>query len=468
MTTNPFQIKFTLKQHTPIIHFQHEQEGATLRATEVKPKLDRFIIQKMKEDNKPVPDSWYNNKEKASLDYKLRIDSNYTEKEAILNFHKNAPMYFGNMGNENPPKHFKTKDKTEVIIFCINRELREKLEEYMVDFFFKNNFGTRQSKGYGSFQVIEMNKKEEKVIPEDYNFSFTIQTGKWQEALLHVNLFYKALRSGINAVSKISYVDPSDNTKAHKQQNTASKFYFKSLLFLYAKHLNKQWDKKTIKQVYFNSYAYRYLSDEEKANPIINWNNGDIEFMEELGLTQQITKHASPDILTFSETNTDNHFFLDYKDVFGLSSAEQWKSYGKQIVKNNAQNCSTPSTFSEKDKTELDFVERFKSPLFFKPIQTGENEFTIYVSYTELPNDYKGQKFIIYNNAKGLNPRLCLKIPDSFKFSEFFEFIFDKANINLENHVSDNNHKKEIINANGIKVNYYEALMSIFKQLQKK
>ncbi|HEC99336.1 MAG TPA: hypothetical protein ENN18_03005 [Proteobacteria bacterium] len=32
-----------LKQHTPIIHFQHDQKGATLRATELKPKLDRYI-----------------------------------------------------------------------------------------------------------------------------------------------------------------------------------------------------------------------------------------------------------------------------------------------------------------------------------------------------------------------------------------------------------------------------------------
>ncbi len=47
-----YQLKFELKQHTPIIHFQWEQAGATLRATEVKPKLDQFIIEKLlKEQN---------------------------------------------------------------------------------------------------------------------------------------------------------------------------------------------------------------------------------------------------------------------------------------------------------------------------------------------------------------------------------------------------------------------------------
>ncbi len=37
-------LNFILKQHTPIIHFQHLQGGATLRSTEVKSKLDRFLI----------------------------------------------------------------------------------------------------------------------------------------------------------------------------------------------------------------------------------------------------------------------------------------------------------------------------------------------------------------------------------------------------------------------------------------
>jgi hypothetical protein len=42
-----YKLEFTLKQHTPLIHFQHDQEGATLRATEVKPKLDKFVIEKL-------------------------------------------------------------------------------------------------------------------------------------------------------------------------------------------------------------------------------------------------------------------------------------------------------------------------------------------------------------------------------------------------------------------------------------
>jgi len=50
-----YKLCFKLKQHTPIIHFQADQKGATLRASELKPKLDRFLIDKLKmlENGKP-------------------------------------------------------------------------------------------------------------------------------------------------------------------------------------------------------------------------------------------------------------------------------------------------------------------------------------------------------------------------------------------------------------------------------
>ncbi|MCD8263196.1 MAG: hypothetical protein LUD02_02770 [Tannerellaceae bacterium] len=36
------KIVVKLKQHSPFICFHPEQEGATLRASEVKPRLDKF------------------------------------------------------------------------------------------------------------------------------------------------------------------------------------------------------------------------------------------------------------------------------------------------------------------------------------------------------------------------------------------------------------------------------------------
>jgi len=45
-----FKLTFKLKQNTPLIHFHHDQHGATLRATELKPKLDRFLNKKFKKE----------------------------------------------------------------------------------------------------------------------------------------------------------------------------------------------------------------------------------------------------------------------------------------------------------------------------------------------------------------------------------------------------------------------------------
>ena len=44
---NGCKLKVQLEAQSPIIHFQHDQAGATLRASEVKPKLDRFLLNKM-------------------------------------------------------------------------------------------------------------------------------------------------------------------------------------------------------------------------------------------------------------------------------------------------------------------------------------------------------------------------------------------------------------------------------------
>jgi hypothetical protein len=459
-----YQLKFTLKQHTPIIHFQHDQDGATLRATEVKPKLDRFIIEqcgglkKCREDHK----DWFLSEKHDALDYKLRISENLSEEIEIENFHKNAPMYFGNMGNENPPKHFKIIELTKCTIICFNNKLISEIKKNIIEFYYANNFGTRQGKGYGSFEIIELDGIAKTNYLPKHNFHFKILTGNWQEALFQINLFYKSLRSGINEVQNLSHQNPENPNKAYLQQNTVSKFYFKPLIFLYAKHQDKQWDKKTIKEVYLNDFAYRKLTYNEKKD--LKWNEGDKDKMEEFGLTQQIDKYIDSDILEFSQNIDHENFFWDFKDVFGLSSSEQWKSYGKTISKVNATNNSTQNNFLKKSNKADDFIDRMKSPLFFKPIKSSENEFTIYMSYANLPDSYRGQKFIIYDNTREENAKLCLQIPSNFSFKEFFDFIFDKSNFNIEEHVSNN--FKNYSNRNNFNTNYYNALNKIFEQLQ--
>lgn len=64
-----------LKQHTPLIHFQWEQEEVTLRATEVKPLLDKYIIDKIQKDEnlKKTYKSFLIRQDPPVLNYKMRI-----------------------------------------------------------------------------------------------------------------------------------------------------------------------------------------------------------------------------------------------------------------------------------------------------------------------------------------------------------------------------------------------------------
>ena len=67
----------TLIAQSPMIHFQAESYGATLRGSELKPKLDRFLNNKIKElSNKREIDKKklsYIDKEKGALKYKVTI-----------------------------------------------------------------------------------------------------------------------------------------------------------------------------------------------------------------------------------------------------------------------------------------------------------------------------------------------------------------------------------------------------------
>ena len=91
-----FKISFTLKQHTPIIHFQANQSGATLRATELKPKFDKFLKKYAFDGN--IPEVFKIDKEKDAIDYKVNIEPNYNNKEEI---HKRDALFFANMKPKN-------------------------------------------------------------------------------------------------------------------------------------------------------------------------------------------------------------------------------------------------------------------------------------------------------------------------------------------------------------------------------
>lgn len=46
------KLTIQLTCQAPMIHFQHYEKGATLRASEVKPKLDEYLVKKLRKKEK--------------------------------------------------------------------------------------------------------------------------------------------------------------------------------------------------------------------------------------------------------------------------------------------------------------------------------------------------------------------------------------------------------------------------------
>lgn len=245
-------LRVNLIQQTPYIHFQHDQDGAILRATEVKPKLDEFIRKKMGGD---VPENWLikTDGSTGALNYKMRFyvtgepvkskageyaieayDWKRQEHQARQrhNDHlaetckqkkkdaENAMraeingMYFGNMvsgtGNlqayraEVTAKFKETvfyNDPIEMTILCMIQGLRDKIAEVLDEFFLLHNFGCRQTKGFGGFvtKTFDTNNCVEVYGEAGCPFFYAdAGTTDYTKLMNHAMTLYAVMKGGLN------------------------------------------------------------------------------------------------------------------------------------------------------------------------------------------------------------------------------------------------------------------------------
>ena len=399
-----YQLKFTLKQHTPLIHFQHDQDGATLRATEVKPKLDSFIIKKLqlterRTDNGMVKTSPKNEYSPyfmgegincLALNYKIKITAGNAVPDLCtdieLDYTSNAgrsipekfPGFFGLMGDDNKnTKKFVMHDLITIEIFCIVKDLRDKIRDNIAEFFMKHNFGMRQSKGFGSFYIFEDDENykshsaNEIRLPYWFDLTLSPQNKNLKakrpevfrlqfELFENISLFYAVLRNGVNL---------------YKGQNNPL-LYIKSMLFLYAKSIGIQWEKRKIKEVFF-------LNE----------------------LNDQKFNHQNSEVLNYTSNNAQL-----MRDVFGLASDSDWKFPYNDVIS------KTSGT-----------IDRYQSPILFKPISTGTNKFRVYFDAVNENDEFYNQPFVV--SAKYKKNKFSINTPGQFDFSAFFKYVFS---INLE------------------------------------
>ena len=199
------QLQFKLEQHTPLLHFQHTQQGATLRATEVKPRFDRWLVTKVwnhkfdkcktflvgydPNDPECMQKTNMQLKQKfddgyCALNYKMRIEPDTlldvrmdrieAESNRIPICHKllGEQMYttesypsstqsviMSNIGGRLPEEvfNFSLHDYVYVHLLVKNDDLEKVLQDNFKDFVLSVNFGNRKSKGFGSFMVVGNN-----------------------------------------------------------------------------------------------------------------------------------------------------------------------------------------------------------------------------------------------------------------------------------------------------------------------
>lgn len=381
---NPFQLTFTLQQHTPIIHFQHDQAGATLRATELKPKLDRFIMEhltgqgganalkafsqalkerirndrgenELNQNFNPVWKRWViggGKSEHVALNFKIRISDQDTR-----------PLSRRSFGDVKlitdvlPDKRGVSSNSIGVTITSLDTELLSTIDLLLPRFFLRESFGNRQNKGFGSF--FHERHEDWNVVKQDllnsgvpcYVFEKGISTSGRETRFSNfypvVSEKWKILKSGINLPIRAG-------------NQTA---YTKSMLFRYLCSNGLRWDKRWMKQRLDAMVSRKVLPADLLGNhPPSECRSGN---------EAEYDGNRYPNRWLDDESAAQAYVFG--RAMLGLPEHVEFRAHGGYIYQVIVRN--------------TDGIERFQAPVRFKIF--GEKLFAI----AENPNAMLGQTF---------------------------------------------------------------------------
>lgn len=428
--SNPFQLQFSLRQHTPIIHFQHDQDGATLRASEVKPKLDKYIIEQRGGWGN-IETGWRVGKAKVqdgqqALDYKIKVEAigkpsyyiissnpaspNRQQRDGTIKQgqdpHRIAKAISLNAEYINQTQYFADNqyinkanddwkevrrgvlyDENKVTIEFSNLSLRNEVEKHLQAFFFLHNFGTRQSKGFGCYTMERF--EEAKHLPSGYAIYKKTVTGDWK--------------------SKARVI--ADDWKKLKAGNSYGTYYKSDLMKYFCKLANVRWEKRKIKREIKAQHndLYTVLRKNRPVNSIAGCVGDD----------------DNPGSVPASQ----NYNYI--RAVLGL--AEQFE-YG--LERDSQGRNSAPAHV----KVSNDEIKRFKAPVTFKVI--GDVIYMICYSVPTELSDGGSRAFNFDLSAKhdGNNYRgglAQLTVPTHFNVCHFFDSPWLGNNFELERNWGD-------------------------------
>lgn len=374
-----------LKQQTPLIHFQAEQEGAILRASELRPKIDKFIIDSLEDFDKELFDKYkkeiyqyfkipYDKDKKVSPVYKLNITTN-GRKEVLfysgsINKYKKTELKEKGIKWVDEAAYFGTynsvlyNSEIYVHIFSYNPNITSLIKEAIRYVCVFENFGTRQSKGFGSFVVKGMSEDEYiKILNKKYNKIYYKEVTNGYNVQQQIHNDYQILKSGINNPKKALH-------------------YKKSLLMEYMSSKKIHWEKRIIK-------------DSIKRNH----------------------KDISMNIMNLNKKENENKTLIYKKGVYaramlGLASTNEYR-------------CEKGTSYIVNIKSDSrKGIVRFKSPLLFKVF---ENK--IYIVANDIGDNMFDTEFkmtIKRKKDRSMQPRSLVRIntPSKLEFNinEFLEF----------------------------------------------
>ncbi|MBQ4428823.1 MAG: hypothetical protein II871_03530 [Clostridia bacterium] len=390
-----FELVYELKQQTPIIHFQYAQKGAALRATEVKPKLDRYIAkQYWKLTGASIPKKWLIQDgkgalaadaaertrdkrlipdEKGALNYRMVIKS---EGEEHVELGRKTPydIYYGNSGRDKPILGSKSK-KLSLKLICTVRykdnrtgkTLLEFMNEMIPSFFITHNFGSMQRKGFGSYVIGSPDRDEiAKALTEHYGasrcYAFDVDNDDINgdfNTFARIKHIYSIIKSGVNLV---------DGTGDNHGR------YRRSLLFLYMHE----------RQNISNEKAW--LKQNNMAPTNVGLNAG--------AWHRPAANHPS-------------HYV---RAILGV---------GEKLEFRNSLDRENRSKTIVKIKSDV--IGRLKSPIFFKVIGN-----VVYYIGEQINPVIFGQDFVF--TSRGTVKNLTVPAASHFDIADFLEYCYEQLN----------------------------------------
>ena len=413
------KIVVQLVQDTPMWHFQGAFDDCCLRATEVKPKLDRFLLAKLDEgelsvngcaltSRDDVPSTWWANEDKTAFNYKMRISAQSrsiiesqvpdldrrtgqqkTDRNGKPVFRNLYPIYFARVGaDETGDMELVKMSGIRVELIVSDDRLAECIEPIIPAFFASHSFGARQDKGFGCFRVSGAGSTG-KLSGASYYFivpACNNSEDKYQSLFQHINYFHKVIRSGVNERG----------------------CYVKSMMYHYAKDKGDDWDKPVIRTAFnFRNVLYRFICGDVHIEELYDMDRRKVTNRD--GGLKPVRSNLSNEYERNRELMGKKNL---YRDALGLSTSQDWISYGNKVK----------TSLHGNENEEV----RFKSPVDYRPVPTTDGGFIVYIIIHELPDELRQARFDI-SCDKSREKLEGMKISDAISISDYFEFIYDNT-----------------------------------------